>query len=548
MNSEKPLLPEPYFTGNDNSGLFCIETGAFPVGMVVFGASGDLAFRKIIPALYNLRARSLLPQNFFLLGVGRSGMTSSDFQERACQSIEAAADSPAAKHQQNSEECNFETDRDILMNFVQAIDYISLDYSSAEDYRILAARIEKLSLEFGTKGNLLFYLAVPPSLFKPIVSNLSGVRLLKNSKADSLKRQEENPNGSLKPFSRVIIEKPFGHDSRSAQILSEDLIKYVDESSILRIDHYLGKETVQNILMLRFANTIFEPVWNRHYIDHVQITVAEEIGVGHRAGFYEENGLLRDMFQNHMLQILSLVAMEPPSSFQADRIRDEKFKVLQSASIARYPDGRLMAVTGQYTSGNQSANFMAGYREEDGVKPDSDTETYAAAVINIDNWRWKGVPFMLRSGKRLSQRATQVAIVFKPIPHSIFCPDATLEHPRNMLIMDIQPKESFHLIVNGKIPGPKLCMSTMSMSFDYDNLVEKPISDAYERLILDAILGDQTLFVRHDNLMAAWNLLDPLLESLSVPNRYKAGSWGPDEADKLAESINRKWLKPGRGK
>lgn len=498
---------------------FCIETRPELCGVIIFGASGDLTHRKLIPALFNLFQKKLIPDNLFILGCARSSMTDEAFQQKVHDSLIEHSKGAPASH---------------LADFIQRCYYLTGDYNDPMTYAALAERLKRLDATYSTGGNHIFYLAVPPNLYAPIVGHLGSA---------GLTNEPENAS----PWARVIVEKPFGRDLKSAMALDKEFQRVLDEHQIYRIDHYLGKETVQNILFFRFANAIFEPIWNRRYIDHVQITVAESIGVEHRAGYYEQTGALRDMFQNHMLQMLALVAMEPPASFGAKGVRDEKVKLL--SAVRPFPLNHLeqWMVRGQYGPGQMGGREVAGYRQEEDVAPDSQVETFAAAKILIDNWRWQSVPFYLRSGKRLARKVSEIAITFKSVPHSMFGPLLPEQLSRNVLVLNVQPEEGISLTIEAKHPGPRLCMSSLTMAFDYRKVFGGDLPEAYERLLLDCMLGDQTLFIRHDDVEAAWSLLDPVLEVYQADEAgsslcsYPAGSWGPAESDALLERDGRRW-------
>jgi glucose-6-phosphate 1-dehydrogenase len=485
---------------------FCIEQKPLGCGMIIFGASGDLAGRKLVPALFNLFSRGLLPDSFFVIGCARSEMDDAEFRKRACESITSGCGEGPLQR---------------VDEFVAKFYYVQGGYDSESLYASLAERLKELKGVFGTEGNCIFYLATPPSLYGTIVSRLGASGLMR-----------ECAGG---PCPRVVVEKPFGRDLESARSLDRELHRVLSERQIYRIDHYLGKETVQNILMFRFANSIFEPIWNRQYIDHVQITVAESMGVEHRAGYYDRAGALRDMFQNHMLQMLALVAMEPPDSFEADRVRDEKVKLMRSISPFDSDDiGRV--VRGQY----------AGYGDEEGVLPESRTETFVAARFDVDNWRWRGVPFYMRSGKRMPARVSEIAIAFKKLPHSMFKPITSDDLTPNQLVLNVQPDEGMSLTIQAKHPGPKLCMSTLTMDFKYRELFGEDIPEAYERLLLDCMLGDQMLFNRQDGMEVQWSLIEPVLKGWegdpsSGPEEYPEGSWGPPSSEALLARDGRRW-------
>lgn len=484
---------------------FCIETRPDPCGLVIFGASGDLAERKLFPSLYRLRLSGQLPKNFYVVGVGRTAFSDDSFRDRVGTSIKTAERA---------------VDSTLLAELLSSFYYRSLRYDEPDDYTSLSMDLDRWDQTHNTRGNRAFFLSVPPTLYGKVLSEIG---------QSGLSKEKEKGRG----WSRVIIEKPFGRDLVSALALSNEIRRTFSEAQIYRVDHYLGKETVQNILVLRFANILFEPIWNRNFVDHVQITVAEDIGIGHRAGYYEEAGCLRDMFQNHLLQLLCVTAMEPPSSFHANRVRDEASKVLRAARAITQNRVDDVAVRGQYR----------GYLGEDGVSPKSHTETFVAMKLLIDNWRWQGVPFYLRSGKRLSSRRTDVVVRFKHVPHSLFQPLQPTDLNPNTLVLRIQPEEGLSLSFETKHPGPKLCMSSVEMNFDYTQSFGQP-PEAYERLFLDAMAGDQTLFIRSDWINLSWSFLDPVLNrwsSSGPPAPYEVGSWGPSCAEELLARDGRTW-------
>jgi glucose-6-phosphate 1-dehydrogenase len=502
---------------------FCVESRPDPCGLVIFGASGDLTARKLIPAVYNLYHRRLTSRRFYVVGFARSAMDDEGFRKHVHEALTRFV--PDATSDQ-------------IELFKQICHYVSGNYDDMRFYEDLSARLAELDLQHETGPNHVFYLATPPSLYASVVGRLGQAGLV-----------DENPGRGY--FARVIIEKPFGHDLNSALELGRKLHHILDEKQLYRIDHYLGKETVQNIMMFRFANSIFEPVWNSRYIDHVKITAAESIGVGNRAGYFEQAGVLRDMFQNHMMQMLSLVAMEPPATFQADRVRDEKVKLLRSTRPFDLEHLDEQVIRAQYTQGTVNGEKVNGYRQENGVAGDSMIETYVATKMMIDNWRWKGVPFYLRSGKRLGRRYSEIAVVFKQVPHSIFRPIHSNDMTPNILVFSVQPREGISLTMMAKHPGPKLCMSALNLDFNYEDVFNEESGDAYERLLLDGMLGDQTLFIRQDDMEVAWELFTPVLNQWAGRGRngklhfYEPGSWGPKAAvDLLYQDHQRRWTNP----
>lgn len=504
----------------EKMGIFCPETAAGPNMLVVFGASGDLAGRKLFVSIFRLFTQDLLNDRFCLLGCGRKKFSDDDFRKKARQSIR--------------EDSGFLSSKD-LDAFTSRLYYIDGDYDDADFYKRIKTRLTELEQKHNVYESLAFYLSVPPFLYTTIVEHLGSSGLACPKKPNS------------KQQVKLVVEKPFGRDLQSAVELNNKIHQCFDESQIYRIDHYLGKETVQNILMFRFANTIFEPIWNRNYIDNVQITIAETQGVEHRAGYYDTSGALRDIFQNHMLQMLALVAMESPISFQADNVRDEKVKLLRS--IRAFDVDKLgdCLVRGQYGPGSINGKKVKGYLEESGVRANSKTETFVAAKIFIDNWRWQGVPFYLRTGKRLPAKDTEIAITFKKVPYSMFSSVGLDELPPNVLVLRIQPEEGISLIFQAKRPGSKICMSTLNMNFSYKSVFLVDMPEAYQRLLLDCMLGDQTLFTRQDDVEVSWRLLTPVLQvweqDESAPYKYPAGSESFAEADRLIEADGRKWRK-----
>ena len=486
-----------------------------PCTVVIFGGLGDLAGRKLVPALYNLYLRRLLPAGFGMIGVGRNPTDDAGYRAEMRKRCEEFSRTPV-------------TDAE-WEGFAELLHWVSGTFDAAETYTTLARRLGEVEAERQTGGNVLFYLSVPPSQFPVIVDGLGDANLA----------QEGDGR-----FRRVVIEKPFGHDLATSAALNAEVHRAFKESQVFRIDHYLGKETVQNILVFRFANGIFEPVWNRNFIDHVQITVSESIGVEGRGKFYEEAGALRDIVQNHMLQVLSFVAMEPPASFAAEAVRDERGKALASCRPLRPGD----VVRGQYATGFGDGTPVRGYREEDGVAATSDVETYIAARLMIDNWRWADTPFYLRTGKRLPKRVTEVAIQFKRVPHLPFSYAAAEQLEPNVLVLRIQPNEGIALRFGAKVPSERIQIRTVNMDFQYDTAFAAASAEAYETLLLDAMRGDGTNFPRQDAVEQSWRIVAPLQDSWTQqgggPHPYEAGTWGPEAADELLARDRRRWRRP----
>ncbi|MBP2665107.1 MAG: glucose-6-phosphate 1-dehydrogenase [Firmicutes bacterium] len=497
---------------------YCLEVKADACAIVIFGASGDLTHRKLIPSLFNLFRRGLLPEHFFVLGCARAKMTDDSYRKNIEDILNRSENgAPAAS-----------------AAFISHLFYLEIAYDEAAAYHHLAERLAELEKVQGTGGRRMFYLSTPPNLILPITRSLGQMGLAR-----------EIPGPGHWPH--LVIEKPFGHDSVSAAVLTDALSEYWQESQIYRIDHYLGKETVQNILVLRFANIVFESVWNRQFIDHVQITVGESDGVGSRAQYYEQAGTLRDMFQNHMLQMLSLVAMEPPAEFTAERYREEKLKLLRAIRPFSRETLHDVAVRGQYTAGSSDEKSVPGYTQEAGVNPDSHVETTAALKVMIDNWRWEGVPFYLRSGKRWNRRVSEIAVVFRRVPHSMFGPMTPEQLTANTLVLKIQPAEGMGLTLEAKRPGAKNCISALSMDFDYRDVCHEASPDAYERLLLDCMASDQTLFVQKEEVALAWSILAPVMAAWQEPggssplHSYPAGEFGPAASEELLRKDGRTW-------
>ncbi len=499
--------------------LIITEQCPDPFALVIFGASGDLTHRKLIPSLWNLQQQGRLPESFILLGVARRELDDTSFRRQVLDTLQEDRNA---------------RDRAAAEAFVQRLFYVQGDYADLTTYRRLRERLDTLEPQWGTDRNRCFYCAVPPQVYPDIVQPLGQTGLSCEHSAGC-------------GWSRIIVEKPFGHDHESAQRLNALLHVVFSEHQIYRIDHYLGKETVQNILVFRLGNSMFEPLWNRRYVDHVQITSAETAGVEHRAGYYDGSGALRDMIQNHLLQVLCTIAMEPPSTFDAYSVGIEKLKVLQAIRPISIGEVDRYAVRGQYEAGEVEGQPCQGYLEEPDVARDSRTETYAALRLTLDNWRWQGVPFLLRTGKRLKTRATTVTLQFRQPPHLIFPHASGL--PASTLTLHIQPDEGISLSFNGKIPGPDLCLGTVHMDFDYAETFGGRSPEAYETLLLDCLRGDATLYGSSDWVEKSWELLMPVLEAWTAPSsrrvpRYPAGSWGPREADTLLEGEWRQWLNP----
>jgi len=489
----------------------------FSFNYVIFGASGDLAKRKLIPALYSLYVNQQVPDNFIILGVSRTSYSDIQYREKMKEALI---------------EFNEISDNRKIDAFVEKLFYQPLNYDNRQDYFDLKERLTQLQEEKGIPGNVVFYLSTPPKLYGEVPVHLAKVGL--NNEDDGWKR--------------LIIEKPFGYDLESAFKLKDILLKYWNENQLYRIDHYLGKETVQNLLVTRFSNGIFEPLWNSKYIHHIEVTSSESLGVEGRGGYYDSSGALRDMVQNHLLQVVAFTAMEPPATLEPQAIRNEILKVFQSLRPIKPEEVKNVAMRGQYIASTIKNQKVAGYREEPGVDPDSTTETYAALKFYIDNWRWGGIPFYIRTGKRLPTRVTEVVIHFKSTPHFLFSKQSDCS-ACNQLVLRIQPDEGILLKFGMKVPGTGFEVQNVNMDFHYSELAHQRIPSAYERLIYDSIKGDSTLFARTEEVIEAWKFVMPVLDAWkndsSIPVfGYPAGTWGPEHADDLIEGKNMTWRYP----
>jgi glucose-6-phosphate 1-dehydrogenase len=492
-----------------------------PCTVIILGATGDLTSRKLIPALAGLGRDGLLPEQFCLVGAGRTGLSTEEFVKRCTEGIQKYTEGGAVPE-------------DVTKRLMAATRFVQAEAVKPEGGEALLKTVEALEKEYGLKGNRLFYLSLPPSVYGDTVRGLVKSGLMKR-------------HGSEGAWHRIIIEKPFGHSLATARKLNEELREVLGERQIFRIDHYLGKNTVQNLLIFRFGNVIFDPLWNRNFIDHVQITVAEEIGIEGRGAYYEEAGALRDMFQNHLLQVLCMVAMEPPVSFSAESVRDEKVKVLRAIRPWSTSDEiKLNTVRGQYGPGEVKGQVVPSYRQERGAAPNSNRETYAACRFFVDNWRWQDVPFYLRSGKRMPRRSSEIYLHFKSVPHMMFRAADKSEIRSNSLLIRIQPNEGISLQFLAKVPGVGVDMRPVNLNFSYEEDFGQAAPSAYQTLLHQALEGDATLFTRRDEIECQWEIIDPIIKAWdasrppSFPN-YDPGTWGPSRADELLERDNRGW-------
>ncbi len=497
--------------------------GVPPTVIVIFGASGDLTARKLVPAIYNLGLDNLLPSDFYLIGFGRKAIQDEAFREMTQTDVQKYSRRPLHP--------------EFWEHLSEKVLYHTGDYDQVEAYKALGERIDVIEKNLGRDIQLLFYISTPPTVFKPILENLGASGLAARHAGTAL-------------ASKIIIEKPFGRDLDSAKGLNQVLRQQFQESQVFRIDHYLGKETVQDLLVQRFSNSIFEPIWNFRYVDCIQITVAEELGVGTRGGYYDQSGALRDMIQNHTMQLLSLVAMEPPVSLSPEDIRDEKVKLLKAIQpVDLRPEGGDV-IRAHYTEGLVSGERVPGYTQEQGIPADSFTETYAAIRLFINNWRWQGVPIYLRSGKRMPRRVSEIAVQFKQPPGALFSDTARFDLAPNTMVMQIQPDEGTTLLINSKIPGLETRTQPVKMHFRYSTTFGSNTPEAYERLILDAMGGDGTLFIRGDETETSWGIFTPILDFWQSGGRrgletYASGSWGPVAADRLLWERKHEWRRPG---
>lgn len=489
---------------------------AGPCSLVIFGVTGDLARKKVMPAIYDLANRGLLPPGFALIGFARRDWADQDFAQIVHDSVR--------------EHARTEFREDVWLQLAAGIRFVAGDLTTDASYDELKRVVEDLDATRGTRGNHAFYLSIPPGLFPTVVSQLKRSGLAESTQD---------------AWRRVVIEKPFGHDAVSARELNKTVGEVFPSGSVFRIDHYLGKETVQNMMAIRFANNLYEPIWNANYVDHVQITMAEDIGIAGRAGYYDGIGAARDVIQNHLLQLVALTAMEEPQSFTADSVRVEKEKVLGAITLPK--DLTAYTARGQYAAGWQGGIEVKGYLLEEGINPDSTTETFAAIRVDIDNRRWAGVPFYLRTGKRLGRRVTEVAVVFKKAPHQIFSPASTQELSNNAIVFRIQPDEGMTVRFGSKVPGTSLEVRDVTMDFAYGDSFSEASPEAYERLILDVLLGDPPLFPRHEEVDLQWKILDPIMQHWAhqgAPEQYVSGGWGPASAYDMLARDGRTWRRP----
>ncbi len=497
-----------------------------PCAMVIFGVSGDLTARKLMPSLYDLAVNQPLPEGFAIIGVSHRDWSEDNFRDEMRKAVTEYARTPVTNES--------------WALFSRRLTYVKGDFNAPETYEALGKHLRDLDHDNRFLGNRLFYLATSPSFYLPIIRGLS---------AAGVSERQANYAEPAEGWHRIVIEKPFGHDLASARALIAEMATIFSERQIYRIDHYLGKETVQNVLAFRFANILFDPVWNRQYVDHVQITAAESIGVEGRGAYYEEAGALRDMVQSHLLQLLTVVAMEPPAFFNGNAVRDEKVKVLRSVVPPVGDDVAVRVVRGQYEAGFVGGRPVPEYTAEKGVKPGSTTDTFVALRLQIDNWRWNGVPFYLRTGKRLPRRVTEIAIQFKQVPHLMFQSVGQFDLTPNVISLRIQPDEGIAIRFAAKVPGAGTQLRTVRMDFLYGSSFGQAGVDAYERLLLDAMFGDPTLFTRRDEIEAAWMIVQPILDAWANPasppvRPYEAGTWGPAKADAMIERDGRYWRRP----
>ncbi len=517
MNSPSDETRHPFLEGLSK------HRGAVPTVMVIFGASGDLTARKLVPAIFNLALDNLLPGDFHLIGYGRKPIEDEDFRASMDAAVEKFSRRPL--------------DGGIWGRVRSHMAYHAGGYDDPGAFAALAERIDKLEASLGREVQRLFYISTPPGVFEPIIANLGSSGLAAAHAGTSL-------------ATKVIIEKPFGRDLESARALNASINRVFDESQVYRIDHYLGKETVQDLLVQRFANAIFEPLWNREYVNNVQITVAESIGVGTRGGYYDSSGALRDMIQNHTMQLVALTAMEPPVSLDPESIRDEKVKVLKAIQPLALDSSSGDVVRGRYAAGLVDGRPADGYLNAEGIPAGSSTETYAALRLSINNWRWKGVPFYIRSGKRMARRVSEIAIQFKRPPGILFSEGSRFDLAANTMVIQIQPDEGVTLVMNSKVPGLETRTQPVKMHFRYATTFGSNTPEAYERLILDAMVGDSTLFIRGDETEASWRLVTPVLEHWQQCGgegleEYASGSWGPGASDRMLAENGHQWRKSG---